>query len=59
LAAGAVSGGGVDQAYDGLWVVPQFEFQQGVESRYSLKPPGAKPVIRSIKKPQGGKPRSR
>jgi hypothetical protein len=29
------------------------------ESGHSLKPPGAKPVIRSIKKPQGGKPRSR
>src|ERR1700736_5977733 len=30
-----------------------------MESGHSLKPPGAKPVIRSIKKPQGGKPRSR
>jgi hypothetical protein len=30
LAAGAVSGGGVDQAYDGWWVVSQFEFQQWV-----------------------------
>ena len=39
LAAGAVSGGGVDQAYDGLWVVPQFEFQQRVGSGHSLKPP--------------------
>jgi hypothetical protein len=59
LAAGAVSGGGVDQAYDGWRVVSQFEFQQWVvESGHSLKPPGAKPVIRSIKKPQGGKPRS-
>jgi hypothetical protein len=39
LAAGAVSGGGVDQAYDGLWVVPQFEFQQRVVSGYSLRSP--------------------
>ena len=30
LAAGAVSGGGVDQAYDGWRVVSQFEFQQWV-----------------------------
>jgi hypothetical protein len=28
LAAEAVSGGGVDQAYDGWWVVSEFEFQQ-------------------------------
>jgi hypothetical protein len=39
LAAGAVSGGGVDQAYDGWRVVSQFEFQQWVASGYSLKPP--------------------
>jgi hypothetical protein len=32
LAAGAVSGGGVDQAYDGWRVVSQFEFQQRVEA---------------------------
>ena len=32
LAAGAVSGGGVDQAYDGWRVVSQFEFQQWVEA---------------------------
>jgi len=38
LAAGAVSGGGVDQAYDGWRVVSQFEFQQ-CESGYSLSPP--------------------
>jgi hypothetical protein len=40
LAAGAVSGGGVDQAYDGWRVGSQFEFQQWVESGHSLKPPG-------------------
>jgi hypothetical protein len=39
LAAGAVSGGGVDQAYDGWRVVSQFEFQQWVESGYSREPP--------------------
>jgi hypothetical protein len=39
LAAGAVSGGGVDQAYDGWWVVSEFEFQQWVGSGNSLKPP--------------------
>src|SRR4029077_18737600 len=39
LAAGAVSGGGVDQADDGWRVVSQFEFQQWVESGHSLKPP--------------------
>ena len=39
LAAGAVSAGGVDQAYDGLWVVPQFEFQQRVASGYSINSP--------------------
>jgi hypothetical protein len=40
-AAGAVSGarGGVDQAYDGRREVSQFEFQQWVESGYSIKPP--------------------
>jgi hypothetical protein len=32
LAAGAMSGGGVDQAYDGWRVVSQFEFQQWVET---------------------------
>jgi hypothetical protein len=32
LAAGAVSGGGVDQAYDGWRVVSQFEFQQWVDT---------------------------
>jgi hypothetical protein len=37
LAAGVVSGG-VDQAYDGWRVVSQFEFQQWVGSRHSLKP---------------------
>jgi hypothetical protein len=37
LAAGAVSGGGVDQAYDGWRVVSQFEFQQWVGSGNSLK----------------------
>jgi len=31
LAAGAVSGGGVDQADDGWRVVSQFEFQQWVD----------------------------
>jgi hypothetical protein len=39
LAAEAVSGGGVDQAYDGWWVVSEIEFQQRVESGHSLKPP--------------------
>jgi hypothetical protein len=38
LAAGGVSDGGVDQAYDGWWVVSQFEFQQWGGSGYSLKP---------------------
>ena len=32
LAAGAVSGGGVDQAYDGWRLASQFEFQQWVEA---------------------------
>jgi hypothetical protein len=36
---GAVSGGGVDQPYDGWRVVSQFEFQQGVGSGHSLKQP--------------------
>jgi hypothetical protein len=36
LAAGAVSGGGEDQAYDGWRVVSRFEFQQWVESGYSI-----------------------
>jgi hypothetical protein len=36
LAAGAVSGGGVDQAYDGWWVVSEFEFQRWVGSGHSL-----------------------
>jgi pyruvate/2-oxoglutarate/acetoin dehydrogenase E1 component len=35
LAAEAVSGGGVDQAYDGWRVVSEFEFQQWVETGYS------------------------
>jgi hypothetical protein len=39
LSAGAVSGGGVDQAYDGWRVVSEVEFQQWVESGNSLKPP--------------------
>jgi O-methyltransferase domain len=39
LAAGAVSGGGVDQAYDGWREVSQFEFQQWVERRkVAVKP---------------------
>ena len=38
LAAGVVSGGGVDQAYDGWRVVSEFEFQQWVGSGHSLKP---------------------
>jgi hypothetical protein len=32
LVAGAVSGGGVDQAYDGWREVSEFEFQQWVEA---------------------------
>ena len=39
LTAGAVSGGGVDQAYNGWRVVSQFEFQHWVESGHSLKQP--------------------
>jgi pyruvate/2-oxoglutarate/acetoin dehydrogenase E1 component len=35
LAAEAVSGGGVDQAYDGWREVSQFEFQQWVGSGHS------------------------
>jgi glutamate dehydrogenase/leucine dehydrogenase len=37
--SGVVSGGGVDQAYDGWRVASEFEFQQWVENGYSFKPP--------------------
>jgi hypothetical protein len=51
LAAGAVSGGGVDQADDGWRVVSQFEFQQWVESRHSLRAPERRQCAKGVHRP--------